>query len=201
MEKTFDIGEVFSFGWKCYRGRWLFFSSYALVVLLLMSASSAVSSFFGKSGVEALLGTVVMFILSNFFSLSFMNVSLKAALGETASFKDLFSAATLFPAFLIGTILYILTLTAGILLLVFPAFIWAMQFSLFYFYIINKKMGPVASLEASSEATYGFKWRLFGFFILSYLLNVLGFLCLGVGFLVTWPLTSLAHARIYVKLR
>jgi uncharacterized membrane protein len=57
------------------------------------------------------------------------------------------------------------------------------------------------AIKKSGELTYGSKWRLFKLSLLLIGVNILGALCLGVGLLVTIPLSwiSLAHAyRKYV---
>ena len=48
--------------------------------------------------------------------------------------------------------------------------------------------------------TGGSKWRLFGFVLLLFAINVLGFFCLIVGLLVTLPVTLAALGYVYRRL-
>ena len=44
-------------------------------------------------------------------------------------------------------------------------------------------------------------WPIFGFLVLVILFNILGFLCLVVGLFVTMPVSVLASAHMYNKLK
>ena len=61
--------------------------------------------------------------------------------------------------------------------------------------------GITASLRESAEMTHGIKWHLLGFFIIILLLNIVGALLLLVGLLVSVPVTMIAYAHVYQKLR
>lgn len=58
-------------------------------------------------------------------------------------------------------------------------------------------MGPIEALKASSEATRGHRSALIGFFALCIVLYVMGAVPLLLGWIVVWPVTSLAMAYIY----
>jgi uncharacterized membrane protein len=52
----------------------------------------------------------------------------------------------------------------------------------------------------SSRLTYGHKKRLFIFFVALLCLNILGLLALGIGVLVTYPMTIVATGIVYRQL-
>jgi uncharacterized protein DUF975 len=59
----------------------------------------------------------------------------------------------------------------------------------------------VESIRKSSKLTHGVKWRLV-FFVLAILaLNLLGFIALVVGLLVTIPVSMLAFSHVYLRLK
>jgi uncharacterized membrane protein len=97
-------------------------------------------------------------------------------------------------------ILYGLIVLAGIILLIVPGIVWAVKFSLCFYFVIDKGLGPVQALKASSRTTIGVKWPLFGFGLLCGLINLLGLLCLVVGVFVTYPTVLIAHALVYRQL-
>jgi uncharacterized membrane protein len=114
--------------------------------------------------------------------------------------------ATLFDAWdcfwrVIGTgILYALIILAGFILFIIPGIIWAVKFSLCYYFVIDKGLGPIEALKASSRTTMGIKWQLFGFGIVCGLINLLGLLCLIVGIFATYPTVLVASALVYRQL-
>ena len=57
------------------------------------------------------------------------------------------------------------------------------------------------SLTISSKLTHGVKWHLLGFFIVLAALNIAGALLLLIGLLVTLPVSMIAYAHIYLKLK
>ena len=65
---------------------------------------------------------------------------------------------------------------------------------------IEKGLGPVEALKASSSTTMGAKWDLFLFGLLLGLINLAGFLCLVVGLFATIPTSMVAYAYVYREL-
>ncbi len=65
---------------------------------------------------------------------------------------------------------------------------------------MNQDNDAIAALTRSSEITKGHKWDLLGFFIVLFLLNILGLLVLIVGVIVTAAISLLATAYVYRRL-
>ncbi len=78
-----------------------------------------------------------------------------------------------------------------------PIAILLIKFSLCFYFVIDRGLGPIKALKASSWATKGAKWSLFVFGILCGLINLLGFLCLFVGLFATFPTIMVAMALVY----
>ncbi len=92
-----------------------------------------------------------------------------------------------------------------LLLLIIPvglvfAVRFGIQFGLCYYFVIDKGLGPVQALKASSRTTMGAKWQLLGFGILCFLINLLGLLCLIVGVFAAYPTVLVASALVYRQL-
>jgi hypothetical protein len=78
--------------------------------------------------------------------------------------------------------------------------ILAIKLSLCFYFVIDKGLGPIKALKASSMATTGVMWALFVFWILCFLINLLGALCFIIGLFATVPITLLAMADAYRQL-
>jgi len=102
---------------------------------------------------------------------------------------------------LAGTaVLYGLIIFGGFLLFIVPGIIWSVKFSLWSYFVVDKGLGPVQALKASSRATMGVKWDLFGFGIVCGAINILGVLCLIIGIFATYPTVIVATALVYRQL-
>jgi uncharacterized membrane protein len=101
----------------------------------------------------------------------------------------------------LGTgILYALIFIAGLILLIVPGIIWAVKFGLWPCFVVDKGLGPIQALKASSRTTRGVKWDLFGFGVICVIFTLAGLLCLIVGVFATYPTIIVAHALVYRQL-
>ena len=78
--------------------------------------------------------------------------------------------------------------------------ILAIKFSLCFYFVIDKGLGPIKALKASSMATTGASLSLFFFYIVCSLINLLGAFCFIIGLFATVPITVLAMADAYRQL-
>lgn len=140
-------------------------------------------------------------LLSLWLSLGVIKIILDMARDKNYRFLDLFLQARLIPKFLISTIIYDLIVFVGFLLLIVPGVIWLIKFELYPYFIVEEDMGPIEALKASSRVTSGDKWNLFLLGLLLLLINIVGFLALLVGMLITYPLSILAMAYAYIHLK
>jgi hypothetical protein len=69
-----------------------------------------------------------------------------------------------------------------------------------FYFVIDKGLGPINALKASSRTTSGAKWQLVVFDGICGLVNLLGFICLGLGLFATFPTVLVALALVYRQL-
>jgi len=87
----------------------------------------------------------------------------------------------------------------GFVLLIVPGIIFACRLSFVTYLVMDKGLDPVAAIEKSWFMTRGHGWRIFGMFVISFFLIVIGFVLLffpGV-FALLWvgaTFASLYHA-------
>jgi hypothetical protein len=106
---------------------------------------------------------------------------------------------------LLCILLYTVTHSPHFILPVLIAFlilvvILSIKLSLCLYFVVDKGLGPINALRASSRATRGAKWSLFVFGILCGLINILGVLCFFVGLFATGPTVMVAMALVYRNL-
>ncbi|UMZ74414.1 DUF975 family protein [Natranaerofaba carboxydovora] len=81
-----------------------------------------------------------------------------------------------------------------------PGILLAIKLFFFDYFIVDKDMGIIESLKASFRLTKGRLLKLIVFFLAVVLINFGGILLLGIGLLVTMPISFLATAHVYKKL-
>lgn len=199
--KTLSIGEVLKFGYATFKKNWLFLAGIFLFSTLTYFILSAIASkLYSANPVLGILLMITYSLLNLLFQIGYVKIGLKFTNGETPQFKDLFTGWRQFIPYLIGCLMYGLMLFVGLILLVFPAFIWGARYGLYPYFIIDKGQGPLEAFASSNKATYGAKWDYFGFFLVGLLLTVAGGAALLLGMFVVFPIVIVAHALVYRKL-
>jgi uncharacterized membrane protein len=63
--------------------------------------------------------------------------------------------------------------------------------------IVDKEVGPFEAVNESWQITRGSAWQLFLLCWVLFFVNVLGFIALGIGLLVTVPLSLVTMGYVY----
>jgi uncharacterized membrane protein len=193
--KKFDIGEAIRFGWNTVRANLGLFLGLAAILFVVTG---------GVGGILHLvpgLGGIVSWLLSLVVMMGLIRIVLKFVDGGAGSFNDLFANFDMLLDYIGASILYALIVIGGLCLLIFPGIIWAIKFGFYGYFIIDRKTGAIDALKRSSAATQGSKGQLFVFGLVVFALNLLGLLCLGIGILITQPVSLLAQGFVYRKLQ
>lgn len=199
--KKFSIPEAIDFGWCSMKSNFWFFA----VLLIVLGVFSFISNRFSKSAKDlpiliVIITNLVFLFLNVMIQIGIIKISLKLADNQKGEIVDFFSSNHLFFKFLFASIVYGLIVLAGFILLIIPGVIWSVQFGFFNYLIIAKGLGVSASLKKSSEITRGIKGKLLIFYLLLFIINLAGALCLIIGLFVTVPTTIIAGAYVYRKL-
>jgi uncharacterized membrane protein len=206
--KYFNFSDVLSFGWGVMKANLWFFVGLGFVFMIFIYLPVVARVVVVKSlhlpkasdVTLAILLQVLEFLVGIVVKIGLIKIALSFCDERKPPFATLFDVWDCFWRVLGATVLYILIILAGVILLIVPGIVWAVKFSLCYYFVIDKGLGPVEALKASSRTTMGVKWQLFGFFLLCRLINLLGLLCLLVGVFATYPTVLVASALIYRQL-
>jgi len=200
-EERFNMGEAVKFGWETMKRNIGFFIALLVVAFLIENVPGAIAEYAGEefpiiSFVLQFTGLILGFVVQ----IGLPKISLKFCDNIKGKLDDLLSSFDILLPFIAASIIYMLIIIAGMLLLVIPGIIWGIQFSLYPYYIVDKKLGPIEALKASSRATIGAKWDLLLFWLLIALINIAGFLVFLVGLFATIPTSMVAYAYVYRRL-
>lgn len=156
----------------------------AMILAVLANLIPAVGSFIG--------GVI---------NLGFLVCIRKLSKGDEIEFQDLFWGFSSLPRFIQSVLLVLLTtiiLVIGFILLLIPGFWASVALSLGYVIFTHQsgEQDAVAALKKSIELIKGRWLWMAGFLSILVLLNIVGFLALGIGLLMTIPISTLS--LIYV---
>jgi len=200
-EEVFSSRDVLKLAWQQVRSDIYYFvklmAVFALVWLVpkyisdqLIATSYGLAFITSLAAVGLQIGVV----------LGLIGICLKIAQGMRPPLAELFAYFHLLWKYILASLLYAMVIFVGLLLLVIPAFVWGVKYSLFAFFIVDKKVGPLEALRFSAEATRGHMLTIFIFLLILLVINFLCALLLGIGLLISLPVTYLAWTQVYLKL-
>ena len=198
---SLSITTALRFGWTTFRARpglcvgifGTLFASWAVLETLVVATH--------RFGVGVNLSLHLLFLL--FFSglkLGFFRIALSLHDGGAPVYGDLFASLRGGPRLLGAGLLYLLGVILGLAALVVPGVYLAMRFSQCGFAIAAEDLTIEASFRRSGELTRGSLPALLGFSALLVVINLAGAALLGLGLIVTQPVTVLAMASVYRQL-
>jgi hypothetical protein len=208
--QPWTVGEVLSIAWDRFKQFWpVVVFSYVLSLVIgqivggvqqVLIATGAIEPG-SSSGISVQIAFfVVGQMVAAYFQVGLTRIHLEAARGQSPSFGLLFSGGDRFLALFAFTLLYGLIVGVGILLLIVPGIFFALAFAPAQFYVVDQRMGPIAAMQASWEATKGQKGDIFLLGLAGFGLGLLGLVMCLVGVFATFPLAMVAYAAMYTRI-
>lgn len=184
--------------WNLFKKNWKTLLITALVYFLTQALLSSLQKGLSQSdshsgGVIGLLSWVV----STIMTIGWLKIYLALTRKNKVHIDDLFKHYSLFFKYFFGTALTAIIVVLGYILLIVPGIILSLKLIFVPYLLVDKKMGIIDSLKESSRITQGIKGKLFLYMIGLLGINILGLLALGIGVLVTIPITGFASALLY----
>jgi len=169
-----------------------------LASLLIDALTSTVDALFtGSAKDPSAAGFVINIGLGTLLSMGVTAFYLAAYDNPAAADLALLWHPQPFWKYLGVSVLLTLVVLLGLVLLIVPGIIFGLMYMFAPFIVIERGLGPLEAMGESNRITRGHKWPLFGLMLLLILVNVLGLLALGVGLLVSIPVSTLALVHAY----
>lgn len=149
------------------------------------------------SGTKVFLGSMIFTFIDTIFMAGLIKIGFEIYDEGKGKFSSLFSLWPFLMNLVALNFLYKSIVALGFLLVVIPGIMWAIQFGFAYQALVDRGLGPIESLYASSRLTKGVRIKLFGFWALVLGINLVGYLFFAVGTLITMPATLLAQIYVY----
>lgn len=192
-----NISAAISYGWNQFKKMPGYFIGLLFIVFLIGIIPDVIQMFFKKTYGSAFIFSTISIVIQIVLSLGLTKIMLGIYSGSKPAYRALFSQNNKIFKYFLATILYTLIVVAGLLLFIVPGVIWAIKYSFYDYYIVDKDANIWESFLLSGQATMGNKWTLLGLGFVLGVINLLGVLCLGVGLFVTIPIALMAEVYAY----
>lgn len=210
MKKTFSIQAVLRQGWDSFKARYKFF----LLVSFFYVVVSAIPKIMDGivDAAPRLASDPVFFVLSTFIQIAawvvglivpigYTYILLRAVDNQSYEMRDLFSAHKVFWKYILTGIIAGILVAIGTVLLVVPGIFLALSFMFVSYVVVDEHLSLSKALKRSYALATGVRWKLLGFIIVVACINIVGIALLGIGFLVTMPVSGLASMHLYKSLK
>jgi hypothetical protein len=128
-------------------------------------------------------------------------MALKSVDGENPRVCDLFGSLERGPTYLLALGIYCLAVSGGLVLLIVPGIYLAVRYCLFAQIITDTSASALAALRKAAALARGSWASLATLFLIAFLLNIAGMAFLGIGLVISFPVSLLAIARFYRSLQ
>jgi uncharacterized membrane protein len=183
----FAYRELLTFGWEKTKAHFPFLLSLVVGAFVIGLITGGVP--------------IVGDIIAGLVTIAMISILLMIVDGHTPQYRDLlkpFQTYYVTLHYFIALILYVLAVIAGLILLILPGIYVAVRLQFFSYLVVDHgHMKGIDALKKSWEMTQGKFWKLFGWSIVLFFINLLGLLALGVGLLFTIPVTAVAYTKLY----
>lgn len=202
-DSRFSLGSAIRFGWDRTRENLGFFIGFLILGLILIALPGVLADVAEERApaVTVILFRIVAVVLESTVTMGFIKVALMVHDGVKPEISNLLDCLPLFFRYFFASVLYGLIVVLGILLLVIPGVIWGIKYMFYGYFIVDEGRGPWDAIKASGAITRGAKLDLFLLWLVLAGINLLGLLALGVGLLVTIPLSLAASAYVFRNLQ
>jgi uncharacterized membrane protein len=196
-----NIAEAVHFAWSAYRAHWRLFTGVLGAMLGAWVVLEIVVVTTQRLGIVAWALAHIAFLLCFAgMEVGLLRVSLVIQNARNPTLADAFKHFNLGPCFLAGQLLYLAMVLVGLVFLIVPGIFLATRLSLFSFQIAAGDSGVLQSLRQSAVLTRGATGRLAATLVALVVFNLLGAALLGLGLVVTVPLSVLTMASIHRQL-
>lgn len=164
------------------------------LVMLLISGGSTLLN------IIPILGGSIQIGITGALAGGYIRMIYKVFYGETTTINDLFSCFNKFTIFLLTILIAGILTSLGFILLIIPGIYLMIAYKFSFHLIALNNFSYWQALETSRKIITRKWFSFFIFFIILVFLNLLGFLLIGIGILITLPISFIAMTLLYINI-
>jgi len=143
---------------------------------------------------------ITFFIIFAGLEVGFMRICLDLYDGKPVAYSDIFSRLRLGPKFFLMQLAYGVTVLVGLILLIIPGAYLGTRYTFYAFLFTEGKTNLQENFQRSKDMAQNTMGSLFWFLLFLLIFNIVGFSILGIGALVTVPVSMLMKTHMYRQL-
>jgi uncharacterized membrane protein len=180
-------GDYFRSGWEIFKKFPVGFVGYFLITIVITFILNSIPK----------IGGLFTFVIAVPLNAGFFVVSAKLLKNQVPVFADFFSGFKSFPQLALLGIVSSILILIGFILLIVPGIYLLVSYAFAIMFVLDRGLNFWPAMETSRRSVQTNWFKMFGFFLLLFLLNLCGILALGVGLLVTAPLSHCILTAAY----
>ena len=199
--KSISIRLAVNFAWRTFRRRYGLFGAILLTIFGAWVVLEIIVITGQRFGIVLWAVAHLAFLI--FFAglqVGFVRICLAIYDGGEPTFADTFAHLAQGPRFLTGQLLYLLMVMIGLALLVIPGVYLSARYGLFGFSLAVGEADLAGSFRQSAVLSAGARACLLSILLGLLAFNLLGASLLGLGLLITVPLSLLIMTAVYRQL-
>jgi uncharacterized membrane protein len=205
VSKSFELGDALSAGWNAackyfwpYTGiATTWFMITACPALLLWAVGVPLSP---EAILLNLFLTLMLAMLNDLVTAGMLHLQLKVLDGLKISSNDIWQVLPVLIRYMVAGLLFKIIVAFGFICFLLPGIMWQIRFQFYGYFVIDKKMGPLEALKASSRLTQGVRMDLFLFQIVQGFIGSLTFVTFGLAAFHVYITNTVACAHVYRQL-
>lgn len=196
---SINIQALYRYSWKQFKK----YASFIIGIMVTYYILAVVPRIYfmlaapEEPGMQWQIISLLLTFIQLYLGLGFTKIMLLLLDDNFARVSDLLSSFRMFLSYFVGSFLYGFGVIIGLFMLVIPGIYVAIRFQFYPYYIIEHGDTGIAALQKSFNDTKQMTLELFLFGITVVAANVLGAALLGIGIIITYPITTMATAIIY----
>ena len=188
--ESLPLGDYFKTGWGLFKQYPGGFVGFCLLYLLIQAVLHSIPY----------VGAVASFALSAPLFMGNFIVSAKLLHGQTPEFRDFFAGFQYFLPLLLLSLVAGLFISIGMMLLIIPGLYLIVAYMFASYLVVDRGLDFWPAMELSRRTVNPRWFSYFAFVLLVVLVNLAGAVALGVGLLVTIPLSFCAVTAAYADI-
>lgn len=197
--QNLSITEALEYGWKATSHYIGFYLTLALLILLFNLIPSVFEVFFDNSIYTPVVRGIFIVLIA-IVTLGIIRTTLKHVDKKDTSLLDLFKL-NLFGRYLAAAGIYLFMVIGGLILFIIPGVYWGLKYQFATYLVVDKKMEIARAFEESARIVAGHEWDLLSYWLIMFLLNLVGLLFFTIGIVITLPVTLIGYSYLYRQLR
>jgi hypothetical protein len=187
---TLNVQDCIKQGWEMFKEHIGEFVGFTLIIFVASTVSAKL----------AFAGSFIFSAVVASFYAGYAIAAFRLLSGEPIEFADFFKGFNYFLPLFLAALAAGFLVSIGFLLLIIPGIYLAVTYMFTTFLIIDYRMEFWQAMEISRKIITQNWFAFFGFAFALFAINLLGGLVLGVGLLVSIPVTSCAAAVAYKEI-